>query len=117
MSTIIKAGLIRGRHELPVDDYIFDTIDDITDVNVLTNTAANKLLQMFPHAVITTACLPNQADYTDIPVFCRGQLGLYVTGLTVALVAVLNAARQLGVRVILYHYDNSTLDYFTQDVL
>jgi hypothetical protein len=42
---------------------------------------------------------------------------IYVTGLTVALIAALNAARELGVEVTLYHYDRESGDYYPQKVL
>ena len=29
----VKVGLVKGRHELPVDDYIFDSIEDPMDFN------------------------------------------------------------------------------------
>ena len=43
-------------------------------------------------------------------------LNLYVTGLTVALVAALNAARQLGVRVTLHHFNRESGAYYLQEV-
>lgn len=44
-------------------------------------------------------------------------LDLYVTGLTVALISVLNACRQLGIVVTLYHYDRKEDNYYPQQVL
>lgn len=44
-------------------------------------------------------------------------LDLYVTGLTVALVAVLNACHKLGIVVTLYHYDREEGNYYPQQVL
>lgn len=41
-------------------------------------------------------------------------LNLYVTGLTVALIAALNAARKLQIQVVLYHYDKNTGTYYPQ---
>lgn len=44
-------------------------------------------------------------------------LDLYVTGLTVALVSVLNACRELEIEVTLYHYDRESDNYYPQQVL
>lgn len=44
-------------------------------------------------------------------------LNLYVTGLTPALVAVLNACHYLNITVTLYHYDRDTGNYYPQRVL
>lgn len=43
-------------------------------------------------------------------------LNLYVTGLTVALVAALNACRKLDINVTLYHFDRTSGTYYTQEV-
>ncbi len=44
------------------------------------------------------------------------KLNLYVTGLTVALVAVLNVTRELGIEVTLYHFNRETGEYYPQKV-
>ena len=44
-------------------------------------------------------------------------LTLYVTGLTVALVAALNACKKAGVKVVLMHYNRDNNCYYTQEVL
>ena len=43
-------------------------------------------------------------------------LKLYVTGLTVALIAVLNVAHKNGIAVTLMHYDRNTNSYYRQEV-
>lgn len=43
-------------------------------------------------------------------------LNLYVTGLTVALVAALNACRILSIEVTLYHFDRTSGTYYPQKV-
>ena len=42
---------------------------------------------------------------------------IYVTGLTPALIAALNAARVLDITVTLFHYDPNTFSYYQQEVL
>ena len=55
-----------------------------------------------------------EADSLCIP---RGlSVDLYVTGLTVALVAVLNVCRQEGVDVTLWHFNRETGEYYPQEV-
>lgn len=89
-------GLCAGRHEIPnVSDYVFDSIEDITDVDGLQLRATQKL------------------ESLDLR---NGLLDLYVTGLTPALIATLNAARQLNIIVSLYHYNTQTEKYFRQFV-
>lgn len=115
----LKLGLISGRHEMPADieGFVYETVQDPTDVKALTDFASERLIKLFPDVEVGLTYLPNQADYTDIVICKRGHLDLYVTGLTVALVAVLNACRCLGIQVTLYHYNRDTGTYFSQPVL
>lgn len=43
-------------------------------------------------------------------------INIYVTGLTVALIAAINAAKEIGVTVTLYHFDRETGNHFEQSV-
>lgn len=93
----LKFGLVQGRHELPVEAYIFDKIDDPTNLNKMTSVAMDWV-----------STLP------------KGEMvEIYVTGLTVALVEVLNALKLSDYRgtVYLMHYDSKKGDYFPQVVL
>lgn len=89
-------ALCEGRHAIPqaVDGAIFDTVINPLDVEGLQSEAYNKIKAL------------------DI-----NSLDLYVTGLTVVLVAVLNACRQLGIVVTLYHYDREEGNYYPQKIL
>lgn len=89
-------ALCEGRHEIPqaVDGSIFGNTIDPLDPNGLQAEAESKLKAL------------------DIK-----SLDLYVTGLTVALIAVLNACRQLDIVVTLYHYDRESDNYYPQQVL
>lgn len=88
-------GLCKGRHELPVDKYIFeDAIEDPTDMSYMEEVVEEALSSI------------------ENP-----RIGLYVTGLTVALVAVLNVATRLGKFVTLYHFDSKKNTYFCQEAI
>jgi hypothetical protein len=89
-----KIGLCRGRHEIPgVEKYIFPETVNPLDTEGLEREAETAL-----NAV--------RGDAVD----------LYVTGLTVALIAALNAAKSLGIEVRLMHFDRETGGYFPQSV-
>ena len=79
---------------MPVDDFIFETIDDVTDLDWLHRVSLDKLRNLSSNNV-----------------------GIYVTGLSTALVAALNACRYLGINVELYHYNRDTDSYYAQQVL
>lgn len=91
---IIKFGLCVSRHDIPdVENYIFDIEINPTNTLNLEFIACSKLKK-----------------------YKKSELHLYVTGLTVALVAVLNAARRCEINVTLYHYNNVTKKYYAQSV-
>lgn len=90
----VKLGLCRGRHEIPVESYIYPQNLDPTNVDGIQQRAYDVLYS-------------NGDDW---------QLSLYVTGLTVALVAVIKACRDLGIPLTLYHYNRETGEYYPQTV-
>ena len=97
-----QVGLIQGRHPIPVDQYIFkDSIEDVTDVEGLEETAEEFLSTM--------------TGGFKIPL----HINLAVTGLTVALIAVLNICHKHEdvIHVTLWHYNNVTEEYYSQEVI
>jgi len=90
----LSMELCKARHETPATDgAIFGNEVDPTDTTGLEKCALERLSEL-------------QAEKLD----------LYVTGLTVALIAVLNAARELGIEVTLWHFDRETGGYYKQEV-
>lgn len=88
---VAEYGLIRGRHNLPVDKFIYTNIDDVTDFSKLEEVAIKSITR--------------DADI----------LVIYVTGLTSATVAVINVAKIIGYKfIILKHYDNASSNYLSQ---
>lgn len=75
-------GLISGRHAMPVEEYVFDEIEDMFRFGELERVAMNNIVKTSDTFV------------------------LYVTGLTVATVSVINVAKNLGYKQIaLKHYN------------
>lgn len=86
--------LCKGRHSTPATDgAIFKTEVNPLDVSALELEAKEKL------------------ESLNIV-----KLHLYVTGLTVALIAVLNATRELNIKVTLWHFDLESRKYYSQEV-
>jgi hypothetical protein len=96
----MNVGLIKGRHEIPEVNglYIFNEPVDPTDVIGINEIAIARIKQLF-----------NNPDK-------ERSMNLYVTGLTVALVAVINACRMYHIKLILWHYNKNTNRYFPQVV-
>lgn len=84
-------GLVSGRHAMPVSEYVFDEIED-----------------MFKFFNLEVQALSSIKKTSDL-------LVLYVTGLTVATVSVLNVAKKLGYKeVVLKHYNRDNGLYESQ---
>ena len=89
-------GLVQGRHEISeVKDYIFTNTLDPADIQGIRSLAQKSL------------------DFLAK----EDSLTVYVTGLTVALVEVINICHEKGVRLTLMHYDRDTGTYFPQEIL
>lgn len=93
MAKNLKMALCEGRHEIPeaVDGAIFPQQLNPLDLEGMQATAATKLAGV-------------------------AALDLYVTGLTVALVEVINFCHANGVQLTLWHFDREAGVYYPQAV-
>lgn len=115
MEKILNLAVCEGRHviEPATDGAIFGkSIPDDMLVNPkrLESRAFNALWNkcFHRHWLVPTD------DGDEIPKFLN--LNLYVTGLTVAVIAILNVCRCEGITVTLWHYDRNTGKYYPQNV-
>ena len=95
MKKVLKVELIKNRHifkNVDIDGYIYDEIRNIRDLDYMKNT-----VKIFFSFVLQF-------------------LDLYVTGLTVELIEVINFCNLYGVGLVLYHYDKLLDIYYRQDV-
>lgn len=86
-------GLCRGRHEVPVEDFIFDEISDPTDFEGMASVANDKI----------------PADTTELVV--------YVTGLTPAMLAVTRICFGGKIDLVAMNYDRESGKYLPQTVM
>lgn len=117
----ITLGLCRGRHEMPVSEYIFDA--DITNPHDYTG--------MYHHACMVIKAAADAAGSevcydAGVPAFMtdsldvtcgsrREKLVIYATGLTAALLSAINAGYSLWFNHIeTRHYDRETGEYRSQ---
>ena len=100
----IELGLCKGRHEIAeISDYIFGEED--TNMEVMPFSDMIKMLEVKAD-VRVAQMVENGYDH----------LNLYVTGLTPALMAVVNACWSNKLKLTLYHYDRSNDIYVPQEV-
>ena len=95
----VLVGLCKGRHEMPVTDYIFRDELEPTNYGKMHLVAGGEVRKI------------QKANPT------MEVLGVYVTGLTAALAAVIFACQQVGIGVVLYHYNRDSGEYDSQMAL
>lgn len=96
----IKVAVCKGRHEIPqaTDGAIFEqTITEMNPFNLLLE--ASKRL------------------FSDFALHSGDMVELYVTGLTMATLAVVNACASTDIELVCYHYDRETGKYIPQPML
>lgn len=93
----MKIGLCKGRHEIPeVEGYVFPhEISDPTRLDMMEQRVHESIKHLYG---------------------TEEELELYVTGLSVALVTVINYCTMGRIKLSLYHYDKVTGNYYRQPV-
>ena len=127
---VLKMALCEGRHEIPqaVNGAIFPQEirpELLRDPKALEWKAGRRIFERFTELYPDASLYVTYREWDNWDQEFKTSYGLengnfhldlYVTGLSVALVAVLNAARVRGVSVTLYHYDRETGEYYAQEV-
>jgi len=113
----VKLGLVAGRHEMPVEEYVFDIVSDPLNTNDLYTTAYIKLYKLFSKEYKTSIVTNTDGVDEYSPKKYRGHVDLYVSGLTTALIAVINAANVLDIHITLWHYDRDSEEYYPQEII
>lgn len=116
---ILKVGVCEGRHPLPVNYYIFPQEINPLEVEELETTSSFRLIEIAIQegleVIHTSIILNNQVGYNDIMVrVFDAELHIYATGLTVAVLAVVKAAKKLFKSVVVMHYDRDSGNYYEQ---
>ena len=110
----IKVGLIKGRHEMPVNNYIFDEINDVLDFDNMSKQIVDFINNNI-NIYSVYGCGINQIGYEDVEVLTSDtKLVVYVTGLTSVTAELIKVCALKGISLTLMHYDRDTGDYLPQ---
>ena len=110
----IKVGLIKGRHEMPVDSYIFDEINDVLDFDSMGKQIINFINNNI-NVYTVCGCGINQIGYEDVEILTSDtKLIVYVTGLTSVTAELIKVCALKGISLTLMHYNRDTNDYLPQ---
>lgn len=112
----ISVGLIKGRHTMPVDAYIFeDAIADVHDYRAICRHIFQFISENVGINVTDFGHCINQASDDDTRCFVGGKsLTVYVTGLTCVTASLIQCCAMYGVKLTLMHFDSSTGEYKSQ---
>ena len=78
----VTVGLIAGRHDIPVSEFIFDGIENVLDFKAISDHISNFVSTRVGIGS-ASGCGVNQRDYSDVELFAGTRdLVVYVTGLT-----------------------------------
>lgn len=96
----IKVAVCKGRHEIPqaTDGAIFE----------------NTITEMNPFSLLLEA---SKRLFSDFALQTGDIVELYVTGLTMATLAIVNACASTDIELVCYHYDRETGTYILQPML
>lgn len=119
--TVLNVALCQGRHEIPqaTDGFIFGEIANVTETNTMREVVnkfvgSNKTCQYYCGECDT--CDEFYSCGSSCSMFYPIKINLYVTGLTVALVEVINYCHLNDIELTLYHFNRETNDYYAQEV-
>lgn len=114
-------GVCEGRHEMPCNRFVFGQEVNPLDVTSLAVLANERLIDLADEAGLEwQACparVPFQVSCTDIYAMAyNADCIIYVTGLTVAVMAVVKAAFDSFDGVVLMHYNRESGQYYEQRI-
>lgn len=113
----IVVGLINGRHEMPVDEYMFDKIDNPLNFKGISDRVSEFICERVGIKTEQFGSCINSIDYTDIQHFAgKRHLVVYVTGLTPVVAEVIRQCACNGVKLTLMHYDSVSQIYVPQKI-
>ena len=114
----INIGTVACRHDMPVQEYVFSKITYPNNFKWLEEYAYNYLKNKVN---ITGTSKPQRRpmSYVDpastMWLESDVELNIYTTGLSQALIAIINAARRLHIHdIVIWHYDTDTNEYKPQ---
>lgn len=113
----VTVGMIKGRHPLPVSEYIFaEGVKDPMDFKTIED-GIYKFIEEKVGICTTTGLGLNQFFGCDETILVGEKpLVVYVTGLTPVTAALIRLCALYGVSLTLMHYNNATEDYKAQKI-
>ena len=114
MENEIVLGLIKSRHEIPVEEYVLDYVSNPSDFAGIMEEINKRLYPLFSFLPGTVRYI-NQIGEGEVKVIKADRpLRVYVTGFSPALAALINWCFRWGVELTLMHYSPQEDKYLPQ---
>lgn len=118
MNNKLILGSVKGRHEMPASEYLYD--GEVTDFSMeaIQNHVNSRLEELVTVHNGYGAPALNLTDYTDVTGhWCEEDIILYVTGLTAVTTAAIAWCIKNGCRITLMHFDRDSASYVEQVII
>lgn len=113
----IHVGLIRSRHEMPVEKFIHDRVGNVMNFDYLYRRSLDFIQDEVGICVTLEGKCINQIDDVPVKKFSgKHHLVVYITGLTPATGAIVKACARYGVHLTLMHFDIVRNTYKPQEI-
>lgn len=112
MEKILNVAVCEGRHDIP----------QATDGSCFPNEIPSKILKNptyledMAFSRLWDICRRKKMIDENDRIIWGIQLNLYVTGLTIAVIAAIKAAKNEGMDIVLWHYDRDSESYYPQKI-
>ncbi|MGO5336737.1 hypothetical protein ACTQZS_07995 [Bilifractor sp. LCP19S3_H10] len=115
----IVLGLVEGRHEMPVEDYVLHSVEDVTDIQGIRKAVCASLVDKLGTDIRVTEYGPslNGIEEDAAHYECSTELHLYITGLTVVALEVVRFCAMNGIPLVAYHYNCESGSYYPQRII
>ena len=107
----IRVGLVKGRHEMPAEDYIFDA-----DVDPMDFEGIDARVISYLSGISGLIVRDEDPMFPYYPLEDNIKLTLYVTGLSAALAAVIRWCAKFHINLTLMHFDRDSGEYKPQPI-
>lgn len=114
----VTVGLIKGRHEMPVNDYIFENaIKDVHNYDTIRNHIMTFIETEVGIYTTTYYQAINQIDYAETEILIgKRNLVVYVTGLTCVTAELIKCCALNGIHLTLMNFDSVNNGYKAQHI-
>ncbi len=115
----IKIGTVKGRHEMPVEEYLMDEVVNPMDFVTIHNEVFASMKTLLEPYIRTESSVPVNGNYDECQCFVAPDIcvHLYVTGLTAVTIEAVKFLVLNGINCKIMHFNRDTGSYEPQNLI